>query len=83
MQGSGRYPLNGEVHVDAFFVGGEEEGGKWAEEEEISDWLLLPWKLLKEMLEPLEGLMQQSSKMHHLVHLGHFLKSTLIKMPLL
>ena len=28
MQSSGRYPLNGVVHVDEFFVGGEEEGGK-------------------------------------------------------
>jgi hypothetical protein len=28
MQSSGRYPLNGEVHVDEFFVGGKEEGGK-------------------------------------------------------
>ena len=28
MQSSGRYPLKGEVHVDEFYVGGEEEGGK-------------------------------------------------------
>jgi hypothetical protein len=28
MQSTGRYPLNGEVHVDEFYVGGEEEGGK-------------------------------------------------------
>jgi len=28
MQSSGRYPLRGVVHVDEFFVGGEEEGGK-------------------------------------------------------
>jgi hypothetical protein len=28
MQSSGRYPLNGSVHVDEFYVGGEEEGGK-------------------------------------------------------
>ena len=28
MQSSGRYPLQGVVHVDEFFVGGEEEGGK-------------------------------------------------------
>ena len=28
MQSSGLYPLKGEVHVDEFYVGGEEEGGK-------------------------------------------------------
>ena len=28
MQSSGRYPLKGEVHVDEFYVGGKEEGGK-------------------------------------------------------
>jgi len=28
MQSSGRYPLQGVVHVDEFYVGGEEEGGK-------------------------------------------------------
>ena len=28
MQSSGRYPLKGVVHVDEFFVGGEEEGCK-------------------------------------------------------
>jgi len=28
MQSSGSYPLKGEVHVDEFFVGGKEEGGK-------------------------------------------------------
>ena len=28
MQSSGHYPLKGEVHVDEFYVGGEEEGGK-------------------------------------------------------
>lgn len=28
MQSSGRYPLTGVVHVDEFYVGGEEEGGK-------------------------------------------------------
>jgi hypothetical protein len=28
MQSSGLYPLKGEVHVDEFFVGGKEEGGK-------------------------------------------------------
>jgi hypothetical protein len=28
MQSSGRYPLKGEIHVDEFFVGGKEEGGK-------------------------------------------------------
>ena len=28
MQSSGRYPLKGKVHVDEFYVGGEEEGGK-------------------------------------------------------
>lgn len=26
MKSSGRYPLDGEVHVDEFYVGGEEEG---------------------------------------------------------
>ena len=28
MKSSGRYPLRGTVHVDEFYVGGEEEGGK-------------------------------------------------------
>lgn len=28
MQSSGRYPLKGVVHVDEFYIGGEEEGGK-------------------------------------------------------
>jgi transposase-like protein len=28
MQSTGRYPLTGVVHVDEFYVGGEEEGGK-------------------------------------------------------
>jgi len=28
MQSSGRFPLRGEVHVDEFYVGGAEEGGK-------------------------------------------------------
>jgi len=28
MRSSGRYPLKGTVHVDEFYVGGEEEGGK-------------------------------------------------------
>jgi hypothetical protein len=28
MQSSGHYPLKGTVHVDEFYVGGEEEGGK-------------------------------------------------------
>jgi len=28
MQSSGRFPLNGVVHVDEFYVGGAEEGGK-------------------------------------------------------
>jgi transposase-like protein len=28
MQSSGRYPLRGTVHVDEFYIGGEEEGGK-------------------------------------------------------
>jgi hypothetical protein len=28
MRSSGRYPLKGEVHVDEFYVGGKEEGGK-------------------------------------------------------
>jgi transposase-like protein len=28
MQSSGRYPLTGKVHVDEFYVGGEEGGGK-------------------------------------------------------
>jgi transposase-like protein len=28
MQSSGLYPLKGEVHVDEFYVGGKEEGGK-------------------------------------------------------
>ena len=28
MQSSGHYPLKGEVHVDEFYIGGKEEGGK-------------------------------------------------------
>jgi len=28
MQSSGQYPLSGTVHVDEFYIGGEEEGGK-------------------------------------------------------
>lgn len=41
MKSSGRYPLDGEVHVDEFYVGGEEEGthGRGAKKKRLQGYL--------------------------------------------
>jgi len=47
MQSSGSYPLNGEVHVDEFFVGGKEEGGKRGRGKEKKRLVIIALEIVK------------------------------------
>lgn len=77
MKSSGKYPLTGNVHVDEFYIGGEEEGITGRSSESAKSSLSLHWKSLR---------MESAEHMHRLLmmllpnHSDRFLQSIYPKM---